>query len=209
MDISSEGRGGVVALECGVQHYAWGDTRFLPALLGVENRENRPYAELWMGAHRDLPSKVVVGDGTVPLDRWIADGAAEVLGPGVAVEFDRQLPYLFKILCAGAPLSIQTHPEKQKAEAGFVRENAGGVPLSAPNRNYKDPNHKPELIAALTDFYGLRGFRPPGEIAQVLRDGAGYRDEGPILVCLSGRGDKDVAHVGRLEDRGSLLEGHA
>ena len=137
----------VYRLELGVQHYAWGDIHFIPELLGIENLEGKPYAELWLGTHQDLPSHVEV-EG----ERWLL---SEVL--------DDELPYLLKILSAKKPLSIQAHPTEQQAREGFARENAEEVPIDAPHRNYKDEHHKPELLCALTDFYALRGFRsdPP------------------------------------------------
>src|SRR5690606_29296983 len=42
---------------------------------------------------------------------------------------------------------------------GFERENAAGIPIDASNRNYKDANHKPEMMVALGDFYLLHGFK--------------------------------------------------
>ena len=158
----------VYPLRCDVQHYDWGDTEFIPRMLGVDNPRHEPFAELWMGAHPDLPSSVVMQDKEIPLNAFIEQAPAAVLGPSVAETFDNRLPYLFKVLSAAAPLSIQAHPSKAQAQAGFARENAVGVPLSAAHRNYKDDNHKPELIAALTDFYALRGFRPLEEIAEML-----------------------------------------
>jgi mannose-6-phosphate isomerase len=155
-------------LECGVQHYAWGDTEFIPALLGVDNSNNEPFAELWMGTHPDLPSKVQIGDDWVPLNDLIDSAPGRILGPEVARRFDGRLPFLLKVLSAAKPLSIQVHPSKQRAEEGFARENASGIPISAIERNYRDENHKPELLAALSDFYGLRGFRPTEEIARTL-----------------------------------------
>jgi len=159
---------GLLPLECGVQHYAWGDPRFIPALLGIDNPEGRPFAELWMGAHPDLPSTVIMEGKRVGLDELIDASPEAMLGPKVARDFRGRLPYLVKVLSAASPLSIQVHPSKRSAEEGFARENGAGVPISAPTRNYRDDNHKPELIAALTEFCGLRGFRPLLEIAQVL-----------------------------------------
>lgn len=167
---------GVVRLIADVQHYAWGDTRFIPQLLGIENPGQEPFAELWMGAHPDLPSQVVLHDVRIPLNELIDHGADQILGPTVATEFGGRLPYLFKVLSAAAPLSIQAHPTKGEAEAGFARENADGIALSSKTRNYKDDNHKPELIAALTDFYALRGYRPHAQIAQLLRETPELRD---------------------------------
>ena len=55
----------------------------------------------------------------------------------------------------------------------------------------------------------LEGITPALEsahaIAYVLAEGSAYADRGPVLVCLSGRGDKDVAHVARVEGRGNVL----
>ncbi len=160
----------LLRLSAGVQHYAWGDTRFIPALLSQANPEDKPCAELWMGAHPDLPAKAELDGASIGLDELIGHCATAMLGPAVAAEFDGRLPYLFKVLAAAQPLSIQAHPTKAVAEEGFARENDAGIPITAKHRNYKDDNHKPELIAALTDFYALRGFRPRSEIAQVLRE---------------------------------------
>ena len=173
------GRPRLLALHCHVQHYDWGSTDFIPALLGLENPENEPYAELWMGAHPDLPAETDVNGGRFPLDTMIESAPDEILGPAVAGAFEGRLPYLFKVLSAKAPLSIQAHPSKKSAEEGFERENRMGVPLTAKHRNYRDDNHKPELITALTDFYGLRGFRPLEEIAAVLRAVPEFGDRMP------------------------------
>jgi mannose-6-phosphate isomerase len=158
----------LLELQCGVQHYDWGSFDAIPRLLHKKPVEHHPYAELWMGAHPDLPAKVVIQGQVIPLHRLI-DGAAEtVLGQETAERFHRQLPFLFKVLSARKPLSIQAHPSKQKAEEGFARENALNIAITDKNRNYKDSNHKPEMIAALTDFYALSGFRPLDEIAATL-----------------------------------------
>ncbi len=158
----------LLELHCGVQHYDWGSFDAIPKLLHRRSTERTPYAELWMGAHPDLPAKVIIRHQVIPLNRLI-DGAAEtVLGQETAQRFHRQLPFLFKVLSARKPLSIQAHPSKQKAAEGFARENALNIAITDKNRNYKDSNHKPEMIAALTDFYALSGFRPLDEIAATL-----------------------------------------
>src|SRR5438876_6982110 len=156
----------ILALKPAMQHYAWGDPNFIPALLGDENPDGRPCAELWMGAHPDAPAGAVLDGSVVPLDQLLEAASEEILHPVVAARFKRQLPFLFKVLAAAAPLSLQTHPNKDKAEEGFARENKAGLPLNAPDRNYRDANHKPELLVALTDFYGLRGFRRHSEVAR-------------------------------------------
>ncbi len=145
-------------LACTVQEYAWGDTNSIPHLLG-EEPDGSPKAELWMGAHPRASSRLRNG---VPLDELITSDPEEALGPVAAQRFG-QLPFLFKVLAAGEPLSIQSHPTLEQAEAGFARENEEGIPIDAPNRVYRDANHKPELIAALTPFHGKCGFRPLAE----------------------------------------------
>lgn len=157
----------MLRVRAGVQRYQWGSTDFIPALLGVPNPKQEPFAELWMGTHPDLPAQVELQDDLVPLNELIEQAPETVVGPGAAENFGQRLPYLFKVLSAAAPLSIQAHPTKSQAEAGFARENAAGITVSAPDRNYRDDNHKPEILAALTEFYALRGFRPLEEIARL------------------------------------------
>lgn len=151
-----------------IQNYAWGSTTALTELYGIANPDNKPMAELWMGAHPKSSSSVETASGvTVSLRECIAANPGALLGQAVAQRFG-ELPFLFKVLCAAQPLSIQVHPSKSAAEAGFAKENAAGVPLDAANRNYKDPNHKPELIFALTPFRAMNGFRVFSEIAALL-----------------------------------------
>jgi phosphomannomutase len=154
-------------LECPVQHYAWGGYAFIPALLGMDNSERLPYAELWIGAHPIAPSIAVVEGKKASLDRMI-QSTPEILGGPDAGRFGGQLPFLMKVLDARVMLSIQAHPTKDQAEAGFARENAAGIPRDAPDRMYRDDNHKPEAHVALTEFWMLHGFRPLEEIAQML-----------------------------------------
>jgi len=148
------------------QPYAWGDPSFIPELCGLP-LTGKPVAEAWFGAHPSSPSVAGTPDGTRALDAWIARDAETVLGRDVRERF-AGLPFLLKLLAADRPLSIQVHPSKAQAEAGFARENAEGIPLDAPHRSYRDDNHKPELIVALTPFDALCGFRPFAEIATAL-----------------------------------------
>ncbi len=127
-------------------------------------------AELWMGAHPSAPSKVALTDGEMLLPELIEKDPKGILGEQTARRFGNKLPFLFKVLAAGSPLSIQAHPNKKQAEEGYRRENKQGIPLDAYGRNYKDDNHKPELITAVTDFYAMRGFRPPADIAREFTD---------------------------------------
>ncbi|MEC3994512.1 mannose-6-phosphate isomerase, class I [Actinacidiphila sp. DG2A-62] len=150
-----------------VRPYAWGSTTAIPELLGTEPT-GEPQAELWMGAHPGAPSRIDRGDGPVPLDAVIAADPAAELGDSTVKRFGPRLPFLFKVLAAGAPLSVQVHPDLAQAKAGFADEEARGVPADAPERNYKDANHKPEMIVALSPFDGLCGFRYPTEAADLL-----------------------------------------
>jgi mannose-6-phosphate isomerase len=111
-----------------------------------------------MGAHPKAPSAALVHGEWQPLDALIRSAPKRLLGQRVQQRFG-QLPFLFKVLAAQEPLSLQAHPNKQQAEAGYAAEDQHGLSLSAPERNYKDRNHKPELICALSPFEALCGFR--------------------------------------------------
>jgi mannose-6-phosphate isomerase len=143
-----------------VRHYPWGSRTVIPELLGEQSPADRPYAELWMGAHPDAPS--VLSDGT-PLDKAIAQRSEALLGPEVRERFGDRLPFLMKVLAAEQPLSLQAHPTNEQAQAGFAAEEAAGVPRDDSTRTFKDPFHKPELLLALTPFEALCGFRPVEE----------------------------------------------
>ncbi len=177
-----------------VRRYDWGTRDFIPRLLGREPSDE-PEAELWFGAHPDAPASVVLEAGSgggphgpdgergaaraeapaasrpgaIPFDRLIAGRPAEILGAGGAGEARAALPFLTKILSADRPLSIQAHPDREQAERGFAAETDGGARGSAAEgRIYRDPNHKPELIYALTPFEAMSGFRPAAEAARLL-----------------------------------------
>ena len=156
----------LIRVEPRFQHYAWGDKRFIPELYGIDG-DGSPFAEAWLGAHSVFPSPARLNGESRGLDRVIADDPAHWLGEETRQRFSG-LPYLVKILSAAKPLSIQVHPSRAQAVAGFRRENAAGVALDAPNRSYRDENHKPELFLALTRFYAVCGFRPRLEIAEAL-----------------------------------------
>ena len=102
-----------------VQHYAWGGHEFIPRLLGVKNKDRKPFAELWLGAHPQAPSAAIVDGKKLPLHELIAENP-QLLGKDVSRRFGR-LPFLFKILDARDMLSIQVHPSKAQAEAGFAK----------------------------------------------------------------------------------------
>ncbi|EOX7387564.1 mannose-6-phosphate isomerase [Enterobacter quasiroggenkampii] len=156
-----------------VQNYAWGSKTALTDLYGIANPNNLPMAELWMGAHPKSSSKIEDASGQVRSLRDVIEAnKAALLGDKVAQRFG-ELPFLFKVLCADQPLSIQVHPNKQASEIGFAKENAAGIPLDSAERNYKDPNHKPELVFALTPFLAMNAFREFSEIISLLQPVAG------------------------------------
>ena len=150
-----------------VQEYVWGSTRAIPELLGRPNNEDRPQAELWMGAHPKAPSLAYHNGRWVSLQELISQAPDDILGKTVAKKFNNRLPFLFKVLAAAKPLSIQAHPNKHQAQKGFQRENEQKIPLDAAQRNYRDDNHKPECICALTRFWALSRFR---RIPNILTD---------------------------------------
>lgn len=149
-----------------IKNYDWGTKDFITDLLGLEKSE-KPQAELWMGAHPQASSQIIQDEKRIDLFQAIQKEPHKFLGKIIAEKY-ANLPFLFKILSAAKPLSIQAHPDKKQAEIGFQKENAANIPLSAFERNYKDDNHKPELICALTDFDALCGFRSIKEITKNL-----------------------------------------
>lgn len=149
--------------------YAWGSTTAIAGLLGTEP-SGGPEAELWLGAHPGSPARV--------LDPALTDGAPDL----AAWQPTHDLPYLLKVLAADGPLSLQAHPSPEQARAGFERENAAGLAPDSPDRNYKDPFHKPELIFALSDpFEALCGFRDPSEARAALERLAAAADGAAVL----------------------------
>ncbi|GAA1665679.1 hypothetical protein GCM10010977_05240 [Citricoccus zhacaiensis] len=169
-----------------IRDYAWGSATLL-AELQDRTPTGRPEAEMWMGAHPSAPAGAVPasdpGSAPVPLDELLASDPEALLGE--AVRYGR-LPFLVKLLAAGRPLSIQAHPTHEQARTGFAAEEAAGVPDSAPHRNYRDDNHKPEMLVALTPFAALCGFRSARDagtsfsrLAQVLAENMEDHDAGP------------------------------
>jgi mannose-6-phosphate isomerase len=155
--------------------YAWGSTSALAELLGREP-SGHPEAELWLGDHPGSPARLVGREGDL---RDVESGP---------------LPFLLKVLAAASPLSLQAHPTSAQADAGFAREEAAGIPIDDPARNYKDRFHKPELIYALSDeFRALCGFRPVAETREVLAPVADDERIAPLLERL--RGDSDLRAV--------------
>ncbi|TFG64710.1 MAG: mannose-6-phosphate isomerase, class I [Spirochaetales bacterium] len=158
----------IFRLENTIQHYAWGNREgFISGLLGVPAEKGKPEAELWMGAHPLHPSRVLTEEGPVSLYEEVRKRPEEILGKRAAGLFFGAFPFLFKVLSAGKPLSIQAHPDKKQAENGFDDEERRGIPRTAENRNYRDRNHKPEIICALTPLTALKGFRTPERMSEI------------------------------------------
>lgn len=149
-----------------VQHYDWGDPHFIPSFLGVPD-DGQPWAELWFGTHPNGPADALIDTSWKPLNDVVGD-----------------LDVLVKILSAQRPLSLQTHPSRARAQEGYARENARGIPLADPSRIYKDTGDKPEMLIAITDFEALCGFAPISESLAMLRT-LGWTNE---LTQLEGDG---------------------
>ncbi|MFD6279074.1 mannose-6-phosphate isomerase, class I [Streptomyces sp. NPDC060209] len=177
-----------------VRPYAWGSTTAIPELLGTAPT-GEPQAEMWMGAHPGAPSRLTrstgadaasSGTGEQSLTDVIEADPERELGPAAVRAFGPRLPFLLKLLAAGAPLSLQVHPDLAQAQQGYADEERRGVPVDAPHRTYKDANHKPELICALTPFDGLCGFRRPAEAADLIA-ALGVDSLKPYVDLLSAR----------------------
>lgn len=164
-----------------VQHYSWGGHSYIPEWLGIPNPGNLPFAEYWMGAHPLASSSLLTRNGELSLHRLISDNPAEMITEKVFREFGG-LPYLFKILDVKEMLSIQVHPAKAAAGIGFDREEAEGILISSSNRNYKDRNHKPEVMVALSEFWLLHGFLKKEKLIKVLRETPEFENLLPIFL---------------------------
>ncbi|MFN2496930.1 MAG: mannose-6-phosphate isomerase, class I [Pseudonocardiaceae bacterium] len=152
-----------------IRPYAWGSRTAIAELLGGPVPAPHPQAELWLGAHPADPSMLLHADGaqTSLLEALHADPDRH-LGPRCIGRWGKRLPFLLKVLAAEEPLSLQAHPSAEQAAEGFAREEARGIPRGAPERNYPDSSHKPELICALTEFHTLVGFRDPLRTVELL-----------------------------------------
>jgi mannose-6-phosphate isomerase len=148
-----------------VRAYAWGSRTVIAELLGRPVPSPHPEAEMWLGAHPADPSHLATGKSLI--EAIIADPDGQ-LGAGRAERWDTTLPFLLKVLAADEPLSLQAHPSLAQARAGFAADEAAGISRDAAERNYRDANHKPELICALTPFAALVGFRAPADTVRLL-----------------------------------------
>lgn len=158
----------LLALTGQIQNYDWGGDNYITKLLKRKN-DGKKIAEYWLGAHRKAPSIIKTSVGNQTLDNFLKRNLKKCLGKRVARKYGR-LPFLFKVLDVKKTLSIQVHPSKKNAEKGFKEENILGIPLTAPYRNYKDDNHKPEIMVALSEFWLLHGFLPKSKLIERLEE---------------------------------------
>jgi mannose-6-phosphate isomerase len=185
---------GIALLDNPVQEYSWGSRTFIPRLLGKPLPAPKPQAELWMGAHPQGTSRVLWEGRWAPLSDLIKKDPSGILGKPTAARFCDRLPFLFKVLAASKPLSIQVHPNREQALEGFEREEKQGISIGARHRNYRDPFHKPEILCALTPFWALKGFRTVDEIRSTL-----HRMGFPAarLPFLQGEGENAIKRLFR------------
>ena len=146
------------------QSYDWGSTTAIPEMLGLEP-DGAPWAEQWYGAHPAGPTRLADGRTLAAL---LASDPDRFLGEDIMRRFGLQLPFLLKIIAPDRALSLQVHPSLEQAVRGFERENAADVAPDSPVRSFKDSNHKPEMVLALTRFEAVAGFRAPRRAAEVL-----------------------------------------
>ena len=149
--------GEIFSLKNQIQNYAWGSREILGRMRGVPVPTEQPEAEVWVGAHPAAPSRATVDGAESPLNELIVENPSRFLRPDRTSDW---FPFLFKILAIDAPLSIQVHPTPEQAIAGFEDEQARGIAIDAPYRNYKDRYSKPETVIALSPMRVLTGVRP-------------------------------------------------
>ena len=160
----------IAILKNSILNYSWGSKTFIPKLIGLPGPVDQPMAKIWMGAHPKAPSRVIgPGKREISLIGLIQKAPDRILGKAVQERFGSHLPFLFKILAVGRPLSIQAHPNQKQARQGYARENKLKISLEARQRNYQDDHHKPEIICSLGSFWALIGFRPWREIIDLLK----------------------------------------
>lgn len=177
-----------------VQNYAWGSRTTFQTLFSIKNPNQQPQAELWMGAHTNGCSKIQMEGKEVLLSDFINKDKSGVLSLKTKERFG-ELPFLFKVLAAENALSIQVHPNKEEAEEGFAKEDALGIARSANNRNYRDPNHKPELLYALTPYRAMNGFRSFEEIVSLFSKVV-EKVELPVILDLLESFKENMTSVG-------------
>ncbi|CAA0128333.1 Mannose-6-phosphate isomerase [Mycolicibacterium vanbaalenii] len=173
-----------------VRTYAWGSRTAIADFTGAPSPTAHPEAELWFGAHPGDPAHLCTDDGEQSLLEALRADPEGELGSAVRGRFGDTLPFLVKVLAADEPLSLQAHPSTEQAVEGFTREERMGIPVSAPDRNYRDRSHKPELLVALGPFEALAGFRPAARSVELMQALAPDVLE-PFVHLLAGQSDAD------------------
>jgi mannose-6-phosphate isomerase len=140
------------------KNYDWGSKELTPNFFGLEE-SSKPIAEIWFGTHPTGESALAQSNHSL----------SEHIGGRIS--------FLVKILSAERALSIQVHPNSKQAKEGFDLEEARGISVDDPKRNYKDSSHKPEALVALTKFQALCGFRPREELIQIFSEFAKSESE--------------------------------
>jgi mannose-6-phosphate isomerase len=173
-----------------VRTYAWGSRTAIADFTGRPTPTPHPEAELWFGAHPGDPAWLQTDAGERSLLDLLATDPQRQLGSAVRARFGDTLPFLLKVLAADEPLSLQAHPNARQAVEGFEREERLGIPINSATRNYRDPNHKPELVVALSQFEALAGFREPARTVKLM-EALAVSDLDPYLELLIGQTDGD------------------
>ncbi|PQE00538.1 mannose-6-phosphate isomerase, class I [Mycobacterium sp. EPG1] len=173
-----------------VRTYAWGSRTAIAEFVGAPSPTAHPEAELWFGAHPGDPAWLQTDDGERSLLDALREDPEGELGAAVRARFGDTLPFLVKVLAADEPLSLQAHPSTEQAIEGFAREDRLGIPVNAPDRNYRDRSHKPEIIVALSQFEALAGFRPAARSVELMQ-ALGVADLDPYINLLLGQRDED------------------
>lgn len=164
-----------------IKDYDWGIVDGLAPWAGVST--GAPQAELWFGVHPGGPSPLV-------------DPAGEATGAHLASLFDvESIPLLVKLLAAARPLSVQVHPRRELAQAGYDAQVAD----AARPRIYADPFEKTELLIALVPFQAFAGWRAAAESVRFL-DAIGRRAGtdalAPAIACVrDGRVTEALPHL--------------
>ena len=153
-----------------IMNYAWGSHTAIADLLDQPSPSKKAQAELWMGAHAKAPSVVEIAGQRLALDQLIVQDPEYYLGAALSQKYSGSLPFLLKVLAAAAPLSIQAHPSLEQARQGFAQEEAQGPERDAATRNFRDSNHKPELLCALSPFWAMAGLRPLRESRRLAQE---------------------------------------
>jgi tryptophan synthase beta chain len=196
--------------------------RDFQAVIGRETREQI------LALEGRLPAAVVacVGGGSNAMGifhAFVGDAEVELIGVEAAGEglasgrHSASLSAGRPGVLHGALSYLLQDADGQVAPAHSV--SAGlDYPGVGPEHSYLKDSGRARYVA-VDDQQALRAFHRLSELEGIIpaletahaaaylldREAASRPTDGPVVLCLSGRGDKDVAHVARIEGRGSLL----